>query len=167
MEALWSGEKLPLRTPREPALVWCQRNERAWHVWDGADDFRLRACVVRPHPPYDPRSYRKPRPQIKDLDTFEILAHLAKRVQRTPGWTTRIPMERANWCCHWQAIKYRDPGTKVSDQGMGEALLFAKLRTLTFKGLIDGCLRGGGRGDWVITNKGLERLFALAKAKAS
>jgi hypothetical protein len=34
------------------------------------------------------------------------------------------------------------------------------------KGLIDGC-DCGCRGDWVITNKGLERLFEAAKKKAA
>lgn len=104
--------------------------------------------------------------QAKDVPTLPILEHLAKRI-RERDRKLKDPALRAKWCTHWQYEKPEDAGWCLPiPKGTPDKVALAKMDQLYRKGLVAGC-NCGCRGDWVITDKGLERLEQLRAAKAA
>ena len=86
--------------------------------------------------------------QCKDLPTKQILEFMAKAPDE---------FDWHNWCFgNEMDVRHAMPdGFNLDD-----SLVLAKMRMLIKKGLVDGC-PCGCRGDFVITQKGLDRIKDL------
>lgn len=82
--------------------------------------------------------------QVKDIDTAGILRFLARNPGRWHNWYFGDALDV----------------TSVMPPGTPPRLVLAKMRRLIRRGLVSGC-DCGCRGDFEITQKGLEFLFAL------
>lgn len=80
--------------------------------------------------------------QTKDIPTEPILEFLAKN-----------PKQMHNWC--WLESPYCI--ANVLPKNTPDKLIISKMNNLIKKGLVDGCTCGC-RGDYYITNKGLQYL---------
>lgn len=97
--------------------------------------------------------------QCKDIDERPLLEHLEGRLLPQPQY--KDPQLRAKWTTHWQTAKPDDSGWSLPfPPDTPDKLRLAKMQSLLKRGLVDGC-GCGCRGDWCITDKGLERLRAL------